>query len=53
MGNRRGNYGVHEMRDFAKVDTSEKPDACKLFCEAFGAAMMAALFIGFLFVGAV
>jgi hypothetical protein len=41
------------MKDFARIDTSEKPDACKLFCEAFGAAMMALLFIGFLFVGAV
>jgi hypothetical protein len=53
MGNRRGNYGVHEMTDYAKRDTSEKPDACKLFCEAFSAAMMALLFIVFLFVGAV
>jgi hypothetical protein len=33
------------MKDFAKVDTSEKPDACKLFCESFSAAMMALLFI--------
>jgi hypothetical protein len=41
------------MVDYAKKDTSEKPDACKLFCEAFGAAMMALLFVGFLFVGAV
>jgi hypothetical protein len=41
------------MTDYKNVDTSEKPDACKLFCEAFGAAMMALLFVGFLFVGAV
>jgi hypothetical protein len=41
------------MTDYKNVDTSEKPDACKLFCEAFGAAMMALLFIGFLFLGAV
>jgi hypothetical protein len=41
------------MTDYKNVDTSEKPDACKLFCESFSAAMMALLFIGFLFVGAV
>jgi hypothetical protein len=41
------------MTDYKNVNTSEKPDACKLFCEAFAAAMMALLFIGFLFVGAV
>jgi hypothetical protein len=41
------------MKDFAKVDTSEKPDASKLFCEAFSAAMFALLFVGFLFVGAI
>jgi hypothetical protein len=45
--------GVMQMTDYKNRDTSEKPDACKLFCEAFGAAMMAVLFIGFLFVGAV
>jgi hypothetical protein len=44
--------GVMQMTDYAKKDTSEKPDACKLVCEAFGAAMMALLFIGFLFLGA-
>jgi hypothetical protein len=33
------------MKDYARIDTSEKPDASKLFCEAFSAAMMALIFI--------
>jgi hypothetical protein len=41
------------MTDYKNIDTSEKPDASKLFCEAFSAALLALLFVGFLFVGAI
>jgi hypothetical protein len=36
METRCSDYGENEMRDYARIDTSEKPDFANKFCEACG-----------------